>query len=129
MTVYLYELARALNTQEYRVFSKLPRVFGWPDNIRRDSWVKTIIFEHYGNRHFPTGWEIDHIISKDKGGSEDLNNSQALQWENNVFKSNGTVFQTIAKLARQSTNSTTPQSIQPNYDNNSFWYNYLYGQK
>jgi len=32
------------------------------------------------------GWEIDHILPVSRGGTDDLSNLQALQWQNNRKK-------------------------------------------
>ena len=35
------------------------------------------------------GWEVDHVLAVANGGSDDLWNLQALQWQNNRAKSDG----------------------------------------
>ena len=55
---------------------------------RRDIFGSAIKFEDYGNRESQHGWEIDHIVSVTKGGSDDISNLQPLQWENNAKKQN-----------------------------------------
>ena len=57
-----------------------------PDNIRQDACGTSMRKDDYGDRDSNLGWEIDH---KDPQGSDNLSNLQALQWKNNVNKSDG----------------------------------------
>jgi len=52
-----------------------------------------IFYNHYGDRSSVYGWEIDHITPSSKNGYDTLNNKQALQWANNVDKSDKLISQ------------------------------------
>lgn len=57
-----------------------------------DSYGKKIYFERYGQK-VPGGWEADHILSKNKvSGSNDISNLQALNWKDNISKSDNIDF-------------------------------------
>lgn len=55
-----------------------------PDEWRRDEFGNPIQRREYGNRLSNWGWEIDHVLPKADGGSDDLSNLRPLQWAANV---------------------------------------------
>jgi 5-methylcytosine-specific restriction endonuclease McrA len=57
-----------------------------PAEYRRDVCRSIIQRSHYGVTSQKTGWEVDHIQPKAKGGTNELDNLQPLQWENNRSK-------------------------------------------
>ena len=57
-----------------------------PELYRWDSRGALMRRGDYGDTDKDTGWEIDHIVPVEKGGSDDLGNLQPLAWKNNRAK-------------------------------------------
>ncbi len=54
--------------------------------LKKDPFGALIWRAGYGNTTSKLGWEIDHIQPVEQGGSDLLENLQALQWENHRRK-------------------------------------------
>ena len=70
------------------VWQKAAIVTGNDPAVRRkDACGAFIRRQDYGDTTSQYGWEIDHIRPVAAGGTDDMANLQALQWENNRHKS------------------------------------------
>lgn len=54
--------------------------------LKMDQFGSLMWREAYGNTNSKLGWEIDHIKPVAEGGDDELENLQALQWQNNRLK-------------------------------------------
>ncbi len=58
-----------------------------PAKVRADVCGALMYWHKYGDTSSRFGWEIDHRKPVIKGGGDELDNLQPLQWENNRLKS------------------------------------------
>ena len=73
--------------EQKAVWEKGAAVPGYdPNTYRKDVYGSWMQRSEYGNCLSTFGWEIDHIIPVERGGSDDLTNKQPLQWANNRRK-------------------------------------------
>ena len=80
-----YDFSESTKLQVWRKGQIIPGVD--PTLRRKDSCGATIEWIKYGNTtENGTGWEIDHIQPVSKGGGDNIENLQPLQWQNNRSK-------------------------------------------
>lgn len=71
----------------WAVWQKARTIQGYDPTVwRADVCGSPIKYGDYGNINSQHGWEVDHIIPVSAGGSDDLSNLQALQWQRNRMK-------------------------------------------
>ena len=58
---------------------------GW--EFRKDCLGNLVRYTDFGNRHSPFGWELDFIVARALGGTNDPENLQALHWRANAARS------------------------------------------
>ena len=69
------------------VWKKGKAIDGYDSDVwRHDDFGKVMKYDEYGNRESKYGWEKDHIIPKEDGGTDDLKNLRPLNYKSNLAR-------------------------------------------
>lgn len=69
-----------------QVWDKATMVKGYNSNLWRQDFAGAWIRRDAYGTMMNFGWEIDHLCPTSKGGSDDIDNLNALHWKNNRKK-------------------------------------------
>lgn len=86
MIVYMYPFRWAPDSLVEHVWQKAKPVSGLDPKAWRQDWCGALICRTYHGDESNYGWEIDRIVPKAQGGTDDIENLQPLHWENNRHK-------------------------------------------
>ena len=67
---------------------------GW--EFRRDVLGNLVRYADFGNRHSPFGWELELIVPRRLGGSDDPGNLQALHWKSTAARGESAIPRMVA---------------------------------
>jgi 5-methylcytosine-specific restriction endonuclease McrA len=81
--------------------------------LRVDAFGSLIWKEAYGNTNSKFGWEIDHIRPVVKGGGDELENLQPLQWQNHRRKGDSFANGDARLLSASSAQANEPVLLEP----------------
>lgn len=77
----------SIETTKSILWSRLSTVANRDPRLwRADRFGLLVYWPDYGNRNSNYGWEIDHVVPKVRGGSDELSNLQILNWQSNAKK-------------------------------------------
>jgi hypothetical protein len=93
------DMSRAATSSQYdvrtlmRVWSKaIPAPGTNGVDLRVDRFGNWMRWSEYGQTT-PMGWEVDHIVARSEGGTDDIENLEPLHWKTNRQKGDRTVGQ------------------------------------
>ena len=66
-----------------------------PGQWRKDSLDRWIERDKYNDHTSEHGWEIDCILSLDKGGEDELSNMRPMHWQNRIIRDGGKILKEI----------------------------------
>ena len=71
------------------------------DRFRKDICGAWIMRTDFGNRESKFGWEIDHIISSEAGGSDESFNLRPMQWKNKLAQNGRELVHMVTAIGKE----------------------------
>lgn len=70
----------------------------FPSGIGYDFAKRKMVLEHYGLIEFDTGWDVDHVLPRSRGGTNALGNLKCINIISNRNKNNKTTWKDDEKM-------------------------------